>query len=346
MSQEEGGKGGRQRWTVVLPQPIHPKALSRLATRARVLAPDRKKEAFAALASEGVTWGSWEEILAQADGALVRTEPFGAQDMALAPRLKVISRHGVGLDNVDIAEATRRGIAVLYTPGANTLSVAEHAIGLMLALARKILMADRLVRQGRFSQRDGLLGMELHGRTLGVVGFGRIGREVARKAKAAFDMNILVYDPWVDRFDVRDLGEKVDRLEDLLARADVVTVHVPLTPDTRHLLDLNRLQRMKPGSLLLNLSRGHVVDEAALAQVLKEGPLAAAALDVFAEEPPPMDHPLYALDNVILTPHIAAHTEEAMVRMAEEAVDNLLTFLDGGIPESLVNPGVLGPRPS
>lgn len=281
------------------------------------------------------------EGLGQCDGVIIRTQPFREEHMALAPGLKAISRHGVGVDNIDVAAATRRGIAVLNTPGANTESVAEHALGAMLALAKRLAEGDRAVRQGGFLRRDQLQGMELAGRTLGVVGFGRVGREVARKCRAALDMHVLVYDPFVPADAVAPVGEKVDDVDELAARADVVTIHAPLQEDTRHLFDLRRLRLMKPGSLLLNMARGGIVDEEALVQVLREGPVAAAALDVFDEEPPPADHPLFQLDNVLLTPHTAAHTAEAMERMAVGAVENLLACLEGRRPPSIVNPEVL-----
>ena len=315
---------------VFVPQPIHSDALHFLRRKARVVV------------GFGPDATAWTDGLACADGIVLRTAPFRKGDFELAARLKVIARHGVGVDNVDLEEATRRGVAVVNTPLANVESVAEHALGCMLALAKSICRGHDLTRRGGFTRRDELVGVELYGKTRGIVGFGRFGGVVARKCRAALGLRVLAFDPYRSAEEMEAHGvEKVGELGRLLAQADVISVHVPLTEQTRGLIGRPELGLVKRGAFLLNLSRGGVVDEGALVEALREGVVRGAAVDVFEEEPPPDDHPLFSLDNVVVTPHIAAHTEEAMRRMALEAAEAVVAFLEGRRPQHIVNPEAL-----
>jgi D-3-phosphoglycerate dehydrogenase len=322
---------------VHLEQPIHEEALALLRENAQVsvgYGPEARELD--------------EVLLREVNAFLVRTKPLGAQDIEKASQLRVIARHGVGVDNVAVEAATRRGIPVLITPRANLRSVAEHVFALALAVRRNLLRADRYVREGRFAERDSLMGRELFGQTLGVIGVGRIGEEVARMGAAGFGMRVLGYDPYLDEKAVRAKGvEPVSSLEELLPACDFVSVHVPLTQETRGLLGARELDLMRPGSVLVQAARGGVVDEGALVEALGDGPLAGAGIDVFGEEPPPADHPLFSVENAVLSPHTAASTEQAMRRMGLDAVRGILDILGGadalsppaGAPWQAVNPG-------
>jgi D-3-phosphoglycerate dehydrogenase len=278
--------------------------------------------------------------LYEADAVLIRLFPIGAPDLAHAPRLKVIARHGVGVDTVDCAAATVRRIPVVYTPGANANAVAEYALALMLALARQVGPASLAIKEGRFSERDRFQGMELAGKTLGIIGLGRIGSRVAEMAHHGLGMTVYGYDPVLGPY--TGPAVRVDTLEDLLSRADFLTLHVPLTPDTRHLISAERLRLVKPGCRLINTSRGAVVDETALLHALRTGLLAGAALDVFETEPLPPDHPLCRAPNVLLTPHIAGLTPESLDRVAIQAAQGILDVLHGKRPAHVINPEVFG----
>lgn len=279
------------------------------------------------------------------EGVVVRTAPFTREIMEAAPELKVIARHGVGVDNIDVKAATERGIVVCYTPEANAVSVAEHTLIAMGALAKRVLQHDRATREGRWEVRNEYRAFDLSGKTLGLVGIGRIGSQVARKARAAFDMEVIAYDPYARPEAAEALGIALeDDLDRLLSRADVLSLHTPLTPETRGLIDQRRLSLMKPSALLINFARGGIVDEQALYEALKQGTIAGAALDVFEQEPPPADHPLYALDNVLLSPHSAALTAECVVRMATGAAEGVRDVLLGRTPRWVVNPEVLTPQ--
>ena len=259
-----------------------------------------------------------------------------------APHLRAISRHGVGVDSVDVAYATARGIPVLYTPAANAESVAEHTLGLMLAVSKMILLGDRAQRNGDFQSRTRLIGLELYGKTLGIVGAGRVGGRVARMCRAALDMRAVAYDPYLAADDARLRGvELVDDLSALLQEADYISLHAPLTAETRGLIDARAFNLMKPTAILINCARGGIVDEEALATALLEGQIAGAAIDVWQQEPPPHDHPLFGLENVIVSPHMAAHTEEAMIRMATTLALDVTRVLQGERPHFCVNPEVI-----
>jgi len=277
--------------------------------------------------------------IADADAVIVRLFPLTAETMAIAPRLRVIGRHGAGLDNVDLTAATRRKIPVVYVPRTHALSVAEHAIMLMLALAKRLRRLDEAVRGGEFHARTQIRGMELDGKTLGVIGFGTIGRMVAEKCRAAFAMRVLAYDPYLTP-GLALQAELVTDLDGLLRESDVVTVHVPLTADTRTMLGRRQLALLKPTALVINTSRGEIVDEEALAGALHAGRIAGAAVDVYTTEPPPDDHPLLSAPNTVLTPHAAAHTEEALQRMAVSIANDVLAVLRGERPQHVANPEV------
>jgi len=267
------------------------------------------------------------KLIEDVDVVFVRSKPLiTAAVISRGSKLKAIARAGVGLDNIDVKAAEARGIKVFSAPEAPTVSVAELTIGLMLAVVRKIAYADRKMREGKWVKKEAE-GIELRGKTLGVVGFGRIGREVARIAKKGFGMKVIYYD--VVRADPK-LEEELEAtyvdLETLLKEADVVSIHVPLTPETKHLINESRLRLMKSSAVLINTSRGSVVDTNALVKALNEGWIAGAGLDVFEEEPLPQNHPLTKLDNVVLTPHIGASTEEAQERAGLEVVKKVIEF--------------------
>jgi phosphoglycerate dehydrogenase-like enzyme len=242
------------------------------------------------------------------------------------------------LDNVDLRAATRRRIPVVYVPQANSVSVAEHAVGMMLALGKHSLDLDRAVRKAEWHRRQVLVGMELEGKSLWVVGLGAIGRLVAEKCRTAFQMRVLGYDPYLT---VVPAGvERVGTLEAVLREADIVTVHVPLTAETRGLIGRQELAMCKPTAYVVNTSRGEVVDTLALAEALRAGRLAGAAVDVFPVEPPPPDHPLLSAPNTLFSPHAASHTEESLQRMAVSVAEDVLLVLRGERPRHAGNPEV------
>lgn len=276
-------------------------------------------------------------LLADVDGAILGLDEVTAEALEQAGRLRVISRYGVGLDSVDVAAATARGIVVTITPGANSVAVAELTMALMLALARHIPQLDRQVKAGEWGR---IRGVELAGLALGLIGLGRIGREVAKRA-AAFNMRILFYDPFPPPEEVQaQLGTAPAALDNLLAESDVVSLHLPLTDDTRHLIDRGALAKMKPGAILINTARGGLVEEPALAEALQSGQLAGAACDVFAQEPPARDNPLLKLDGFIATPHVGSATRQTTLRMGLMASENALAVLRGERPAHVVNPEV------
>lgn len=265
------------------------------------------------------------KIIPGYDGLIVRSATKVTREVIeAAENLKAIGRAGIGLDNIDLEAARERGIKVMNTPGATSVSVAELTLGLMLALARHIPQATASLKAGKWEKKK-LMGSELYGKTLGIIGIGKIGREVAKRA-AALGMDLVAYDPYVREAEVRDLGLKLLPLEDLLQYSDYITIHVPLTAETEHLLGEREFFIMKDGARLVNCARGGVVDERALYDALKKGKVAGAALDVFEEEPP-KDNPLLQLDNVIATPHLGASAREGQVRSAVEIAEKLIAAL-------------------
>jgi phosphoglycerate dehydrogenase-like enzyme len=248
-------------------------------------------------------------------------------------------RHGIGYDRVDVDACTAAGVLAANTPDGPTESTAEHAVTLLLALAKRIQRSGAALRAGERPTRLELQGTEVRGRTVGIVGFGRIGRRVGEICAVAFGMRVLVFDPFAgDAVASRDWAEAVPDLDDLLARSDFVTLHTSLSPATRHLIGERELRLMPAGSYLVNVSRGPVVDEAALIAALRDGHLAGAALDVFDPEPPDVTNPLLAMPEVIVTPHVASNTAAGIGRMSNGVVDQVLLVLAGQRPASLLNP--------
>lgn len=278
----------------------------------------------------------FEATLTSAAGLIVRSATkVDAEMMAMAPDLEVIGRAGVGIDNIDLASASKRGIAVFNAPGGNTNAASELTMALILALARRLPEADRSIREGRWD-RASFKGIELKGRTLGLVGAGRIGGEVARRCKV-FGMEVLVYDPYLPEERAEQLGVRLVSLEHVIENADVISCHVPLTDETRGLIDAPLLGRMKDRVLVVNASRGGVIDEEALAQALHEGTIAGAALDVYETEPLSPESPLRNAPNLVLTPHLGASTEEAQVGVATEVAGYIRAALGEGDVSAAVN---------
>jgi D-3-phosphoglycerate dehydrogenase / 2-oxoglutarate reductase len=298
--------------------PIAADAMAWLAERAEVAGPKDPRAA------------AWPD---HADGVIVRTTPMTAAAIGASRSLKVIAKHGVGVDNIDLAAARTRGIRVTNTPGANTGATAELTVALALAAARAIPQADAALRAGRPVPDAARGGGEIAGRTVGLVGMGRIATRVALILRAGFGCRVHAYSPRTprDRFDAAG----VEPIADLLALAsasDLLSIHVPLTADTRGMIDATVLGALPHGAILVNTARGGIVDEAALARALAVGPLVAAASDVFDHEPPPPDHPLLAMPNFVATPHIGAMSALGMRNMGMQAAAAAITILDGGLP--------------
>lgn len=280
--------------------------------------------------------------LPRADALIVRTAVVPPAALEGAARLRVVSRHGVGYDNVPVDALSRKGIPLTLVGNVNAVTVAEHTLFMILALAKQCIPYDRAVRDGRWGIRDSFAATELAGKTLLILGFGRIGREVARRA-AAFDLRVLAHDPYVDRQAMSALGaEWVEDWRAVLSAADFVTLHLPRTPETVGAIGPAELAAMRPTAYLVNAARGGLVDEIALAEALGAGRIAGAGLDTFDSEPPVSGHPLLALENVILSPHTAGLTEECAARMGTAAAQNALDGIDGRLnPELVVNREVL-----
>ena len=275
------------------------------------------------------------------DAVIVRSATrITREALAYADRLKVIGRAGVGVDNIDVEAATERGVAVLNAPSGNTISAAELTMALLLALVRRIPAADRSMKAGEWDRKS-FSGIELYGKTLGLIGAGRIGREVAKRARA-FEMRVIAYDPYLTEEQARALDIERASLDEVLRRADVVSLHVPLTETTAGMINEAALAKMKPGALLVNAARGGVVDEDAVYRFLQEGRLGGAAFDVYEEEPLPADHPLRKLNNVVLTPHLGASTEEAQRNVALEIAEAVRAALTEGDFSRAVNAPAIG----
>jgi D-3-phosphoglycerate dehydrogenase len=268
------------------------------------------------------------KIIGAYDALVVRSQTQVTSELIAAgrPRLRVIGRAGIGVDNIDVEAATRDGVLVVNAPAANTISAAEHTIALMLALARHVPQAHMSMRAGKW-ERNKFLGVEVRGKTLGVIGLGKIGTEVARRGQG-LEMHVVAYDPFVTADFAAKLRVERLPLDELLRVSDFITLHTPLTPDTEGLIGRRELALLKPTARLINCARGGLIDEAALLEALNEGRLAGAALDVFAEEPP-RDNPLVTHPAVIVTPHLGASTEEAQVRVATEVAEQVLAALRG-----------------
>ncbi len=289
------------------------------------------------LVRTGLSESDLIEIIPQFSGLVVRSETkVTAAVLNAGTTLRVVGRAGVGVDNVDVETATRRGVIVLNAPGGNTVSTAEHAFSLLLSVARKIPQADASVRTGSWNRKN-FQGVELYNKTLGVIGMGRIGSELSRRA-IAFGMRVVAFDPYLSAARARSLQvELVEELDDLLALADFISLHTPLTPETHHLLGPARLNKTRAGVRIINCARGGLIDEMALVDALKSGHVAAAALDVFEEEPLPAESPLRAAPNLVLTPHLGASTAEAQESVGIEIAQSVRAALLEGTIRNAIN---------
>jgi D-3-phosphoglycerate dehydrogenase len=320
------------RFRVVIVDPISASGLAPLVEDARIEVVERLGQKGDDLA----------RALADADAVIVRSATrITRESLKHASHLRVIGRAGVGVDNIDVEAATERGIAVLNAPSGNTISAAELAFALLLALVRRVPAADRSMKQGEWDRKS-FGGIELYGKTLGLVGAGRIGTAVAQRARA-FGMRVIAFDPYLTAERAEALEIELAPFDEVLARADVISLHVPLTDATRNLIGEAQLRRMRPGTFLVNAARGGVVNEAALHHALTEGWIAGAALDVFEQEPPPGDHPLRSLPNVVLTPHLGASTLEAQENVAIEIADAVrAALLEGDMARAVNAPAIAG----
>ena len=290
---------------------------------------------YAAERAEVIRWddpraANWHE---DADGLMVRVKPISAEDIARAKKLRAISKQGVGLDNIDLDAAKARGIAVCRTPGVNREAVAEMALTLALSVVRRVTEFDRRIRAGGKVQRADFLGHESWQKTVGIVGMGNIGTLVARKWRGAFDAKIIGYDPYVAADRWSELPHRrAASLEEMLPLVDILSLHLPLTPESRNLIDAARLALMKPTAVVVNTSRGGIVNEAALYQAISSGKLFGAGFDVFETEPPTSDHRLMTLPTFVGTPHAAAGTIETQARSSMLTASQLFEALAGGQP--------------
>ncbi len=322
---------------ILVVEHIHPAGEAMLARKAELVYPQPQNE-------EGIL-----AVIGDCKALVARNTKITRRIMEAAPRLAVIGRHGVGYDTVDIGAATDLGIPVVYTPAANTESVAEIAVGFVICLCRKIVQAHGAMQSEELlsdtvtlpimTKQRGLVNTDLWGKTLGIIGVGRIGSSVSRKVTAAFNMHVLGYDPYVDAEKIAGVGaQKVDRLEEMLPQCDFVNVHCSGGAETRQLINASTLALMKPGAYLINTARGTIVDEAALVEALQSGKIAGAAIDVYDPEPPRPGNPLLHMENVIVTPHFCAQTEESLYNMATMVAQGVLDVLEGRRPQYLVNP--------
>ncbi len=311
---------------ILMTEPIHQVGVDLIEQRDDVeliAAPDTSIETLTALAAD-------------VDAMAIRTALIPAEVLVGAARLKVVSRHGVGCDNVDVAHLSARGIPVAIAAGANAASVAEHTLMLMLACTRSLPKQDRTVRDGRFTARDRLVGGDLDGATVLIVGFGRVGKQVAHRCKA-MGMNVTVADIKLDRVlaeesgyrDVTDFGPE-------LGQADFLSLHVPLDTATRNLIDSAELSELPAGAIVINCARGGVIDETALVDALESNQVHAAGIDIFENEPPDSDHPFFQRSDVILTPHTAAASRRSMQEMSRMTMQNILDCFDGRLSEDCI----------
>ena len=295
-----------------------------------------KKKGYEIKMGSGISVETLKEEVQDCHAILARTALFPREVLEAGKMLKVIGRHGVGTDNIDVEAATQLGIYVTNAPQSNATSVAEHTIGLIIATARNLVRCDSAVRKGNFEIRNQIPGTDIGGKTLGLIGIGRIGKLVARKATLGLDMKVIGHDPYVDSKAAPEV-EFTASIEALLQQADFVSLHLPANQTTVGLIDKSKLMLMKPSAYLINVARGGIVKEDDLAEILSQGRIAGAALDVFTEEPPDPSNPLLKLDNVTVTPHNAALTRECMDRMAVHAAQGIDEVLSGKTPVWPVN---------
>jgi len=320
------------RYRVLLSDSLGPEGLARL----------REQSELEVEAKPGLAPDELRRIIGEFHALIVRSGTKVTADvLAHATQLRVIGRAGIGVDNVDVEAATKRGIVVMNTPGGSNVTTAEHAIAMMMALARNIPQAASAVRAGKWPR--GLLGAELCNKTLGVVGLGNIGTIVAERARG-LRMKVIAFDPFVTAETAARIGVELVTLDQLFPRADFITIHTPLTSETRGLVGRDAIAKMKRGVRIVNCARGGIVDEGALADAIRSGHVAGAALDVFEKEPPPPDHPLIGLEQVICTPHLGAATGEAQVNVAIAIAQQVADFLVRGTIENAVNAPSLSPE--
>jgi D-3-phosphoglycerate dehydrogenase len=314
--------------TIAVADPIHAAGLARLRSSYDVAflpdltAPESRAKAIAA-----------------ADAIVVRVFKIDGKLLDGAPNLKLVAKHGSGVDNIDIPAASKHGVLVCNTPGgANSSSVAEGAVTLMLAVLRQVRGMDACVREGRFNERWKLSLHELWGKTVGLVGLGQIARIAARICGAGFNAKVLAFDPFVSAADMQKAGvTKVEKLTDLASQSDILSVHVPLSKETEHLINAAVLAAVQPHAIIVNTSRGGLIDEKALIQALQDKRIAGAGLDVFEQEPPAIDNPLFKMDNVVLSPHVAGVTEDALRGMAMSVAEVIDNVFAGRRPPTLLN---------
>ena len=316
---------------VLVPDNVHQKAIDILKASAgiRVTAPG-KMERDALL-----------EALVDANALIIRSGVTADSELIqMAPQLKAIARAGVGVDNVDLAAATAQGVLVMNTPGGNTISTAEHTFGLMIALSRHIAQGHQSLAEGRWDRKV-YTGVELKGKTLGIIGLGRIGQAIATRAQA-FEMQVIAHDPYLPPAAADAIKVPLLKLDEVYARADYLTLHALVTDETRGMIKTSTIAMMKDGVRIINAARGALINSADLAAALASGKVAGAALDVYETEPPPADHPLIGLPNVLHTPHLAASTSDAQVTVAVEAAELIVDYLLRGKAANVCNPDVLG----
>ena len=321
---------------VLLTEKIHQSGMDFLKSHAEVVVAENTKLETLVAAIKGM------------EAVIIRSTKMYNEVIDAADKLRVIGRHGIGVDNIDVEYATSKKISVLNTPLANVNSVVEHVIALMMTLSKKFFAADKAMREGKTSlegkslpaicQSLGLAGVELTNKTLGIAGFGKIGSLTAQRCIKAFDMKVMVYDPPAyNKAPLPEGAQWVESLDDLLKQSDYISLNMPLLPSTKNMIGEAQFKLMKPSAFLINCARGEIVDENALYRALKENWIAGAGFDVFAQEPPPKDLPLFELDNIILTPHAAAMTAESLERMAMEISQGVIKMLNGEVPHNVVN---------
>ena len=314
---------------IFLTEPIHEDGVKLLETVGQVILASAKDE---------------ETIIREAadcDAILIRSAKITKNIINSIPNLKVVAKHGIGVDNIDVKAATEKGVMVVNAPESNINSVAEHALAMILALSKNLVIMDKKTRNDEFASRNKIICMELKGKTIGLVGLGKIAKLLAKKLKS-LDVDIIAFDPYIDGEKAKELGVKlVNNLDELLEKSDFVSLHIPLTEENKKIIGKEKLSKMKKSACLINVARGEIVDEKALYEALKENIIRGAALDVFEQEPPSADNPLFQLENIILSPHNAALTSEALVAMATDSAQGIEECLKGEIPKHLVNTYVL-----
>lgn len=314
---------------IVVVQPIHSKGMKVLEENAIVVIPQNPSD-------EAVL-----EVGEDAVALVIRLSKVSKALMQGLPKLRVIGRNGAGVDNIDVDAASARRIMIINTPGSNANSVAEYVVSAFMCLSKQLCKLDKHCRTGDWQFRDECRGIELEGKSIGIVGMGRIGSSLAGKARLGLGMNVLAYDPFIPCRELEEMGVTPCRdLDAMLGTSDIISIHLPLTDETRGLFNEDRLRKMKHGAILVNTSRGGIVDEDALARLLASGELGGAACDVFRKEPLTLDNPLLGAPNLIVTPHIAGMTEESAARTSEMMAKDVIRALNGEDPVNLHNRGV------